>query len=192
MAHDTPLDREVLERLAQIVAGSLRIDAQRVTEDAYLDELGAESLDLAEITMEVEEEFGILLPEKSILQAAEEVVGEGVLVVDGRLTERGLRLLGARLPGLESADSTNLSVRDVNHLLLRVGAWVRMIARLMEHTPRACPRCGLAFGKQVAGRLTCKGCGLEHDIRSGDELNREWVQRYCLEELPEPPVSSAP
>ena len=183
MANETTSDREILERLAQIVAESLRIDPGRVTEDAHLGDLGAESLDLLEITMEVEEEFNILIPQKNILQTAQEVMGAGVLVKDGKLTERGRQLLHARLPELAPEDS-ELTVKEINRMLMRVNAWVRMISRLLEHTPSMCPRCGSRFGKQVAGRLRCPSCAAEHDIPSGDDLNRQWVRQYCGEPLP--------
>ena len=47
-------ESQILEKFSQVVAKSLRIDSSQVTSDAYLDELGAESLDLIEITMETE------------------------------------------------------------------------------------------------------------------------------------------
>src|SRR4029453_3276011 len=89
---------EILERFTKVVVQSLRIDPSQVTEDAFLDDLGAESLDLAEITMESGEEFDILVPQKNILQAATEVFGDGVLARDGKLTEEGKRFLRRRMP----------------------------------------------------------------------------------------------
>ena len=55
---------EIHERFAGIVAKSLRIDPSQVTPDASLADLGAESLDLIEITMEAEDEFAIVMPQK--------------------------------------------------------------------------------------------------------------------------------
>ena len=183
MASETSIDRETLEKFAQIVADSLRIDASAVTEDAYLTDLGAESLDLLEITMDVEDEFNILFPEQNILQTAQQVLGEGVLVSDGKLTGLGKRLVRARLPEFSLGDGDELTVNDLNKIFMRVSTWVRMIARLMEHTPKVCPSCNAAFGPQVAGRLTCTACGSEYDIPSGDDLNRQWVKQYCRDEL---------
>jgi acyl carrier protein len=191
MPNDTRTDAAILERFAEIVATSLRIDASQVTEDAYLDDLGAESLDLLEITMEAEEEFSILIPQKNILQTAQEVVGEGVLVRDGRLTDAGTRLLRSRLPEFAPPEGGELSVAQLNRTFMQVGTWVRMISRLVEHTPTACPCCGAPFGKQLAGRLTCQACAAEHDIPSGDDLNRAWVDQYCREEFHLPPTPSA-
>ena len=182
MPNDVPSDQEILDRFAHIVAESLQIDSAKVTGDAYLNDLGAESLDLMEITLEVEEEFNILVPQKNILQTAQEMVGEGVLVKDGTITEQGRRLISARLPEIAPRTSGELTVNDLNRMFLQVGSWVRMVSRLMEHTPRVCGGCGQTFGKQVAGRLKCKACAEEHDIPSGDDLNRRWLQQYCRDE----------
>jgi len=197
MSKSAMSDQEILEKFARVVAESLRIDAARVTEDAHLDDLGAESLDLAEITMEAEEEFDVLIAQKSILHTANEVFGEGVLVRDGRLTEDGQRFLRRRLPDLPQG-AEDLTVAELNKMFLQVGTWVRMIRGLMEYTPKACSRCGTALGKAVAGRLKCQSCAAEHDLQSGDDLNREWVQRYYREEyapakglLPATPPASA-
>jgi acyl carrier protein len=176
-------EQEIRERLAAIVGESLRIDPARVTDDAYLNDLGAESLDLLEITMEAEDQFNVLFPQKTILQIAQETFGEGVLVRDGHLTEEGLKLLRRRTPEVDSLFGTDseATLADVNRMFLRVGVWVRMIHGLMEHSPRECPQCGTAFGKAVAGRLKCSQCATEREITPGDELNRRWVSDYYEE-----------
>jgi acyl carrier protein len=160
------------------VATSLRIEPELITEDAYLNDLGAESLDLLEITMEAEDAFNILIPQKTILQTAQEVFGEGVLTHEGRLTEAGRKFLAARTPDVLRECGDDVNVATLNRLFLRVGTWIQMIRRLVEATPRECPQCGTAFGKAVAGRLKCASCGTERDIPSGDDLNRQWVEEY--------------
>jgi len=147
-------DQEILEQFADVVVESLRIDRAKVTADAYLNDLGAESLDLLEITMETEDRFNILMPQKNILQVAQEVFGEGVLVGDGRLTEEGMKLLRRRTPEVDRLlDDPTPALADVSRMFLRVEVWIRMIRGLMEQSPRSCPKCDAAFGKAVAGRL---------------------------------------
>jgi acyl carrier protein len=173
---------EILQKFSEIVADSLCIDQARVTETAYLDELGAESLDLLEITMEAEDAFDILIPQKNILQIAQEVFGDGVLIESGKLTEEGKRFLVRRMPEFEALVSQDVHLKDLNKLFLRVDSWVRMIAGLVERTPRVCPKCGSPFGKAVTGRFKCSTCQTEENIPSGDDLNREWVRRYYEQE----------
>jgi acyl carrier protein len=172
-------DAEIAEKFAQIVADSLRIDPSRVTLDAYLDDLGAESLDLIEITMESEAAFNVWIPEKSILETATEVFGPGVLEQDGYLTDEGRRLMMHRVPQAEAnALSQRLSVQDLRRYFVQVGTWVRMVSELMKHTPEVCTSCGGSLKAAPGLRLKCAACGEEVRLRSGEELNREWVLNY--------------
>jgi acyl carrier protein len=172
-------EAEILARFAQVVARSLRIEPALVTPEAYLSDLGAESLDLLEITMEAEEEFNILIPQKTILQTANEVFGEGVILQEGRLTEQGRRFLLRRMPELDPATvPPGAAVADLARAFQRVGTWVRMIQGLSEHTPRVCPSCKADLPKAVAGRIKCASCSTEMDLPSGDDLNRRWVEEY--------------
>jgi acyl carrier protein len=50
---------DTFAKVATIVAEKLNIDKSRVTQHATLTDLGADSLDLVEIIMKMEEQFGI-------------------------------------------------------------------------------------------------------------------------------------
>ena len=55
----------VFERVTEIVVDKLNVDAGDVTEEAsFQDDLGADSLDLVELIMAFEEEFGIDIPDE--------------------------------------------------------------------------------------------------------------------------------
>ena len=170
---------EILQAFSQIVAKSLRVDASEVVREAYLDDLGAESLDLIEISMETESHFDIWLPEKSILDTANEVFGPGVLERDGQLTEAGKQLMVRRMPECDrEAFAGDVTVKELRRYFMKVSTWVRMIETLMECTPRTCRQC---LGELRAGsglRLQCAQCGAETSMPSGEEVNREWVQQY--------------
>lgn len=57
----------MFEKIVDIVIGQLGCDADAVTEDsAIVDDLGADSLDVVEILMAVEENFGITIPDEDI------------------------------------------------------------------------------------------------------------------------------
>ena len=52
-----------LEKLQKIIAEVLNVDAQEVTMDTtFVEDLGADSLDIFQIIMGIEEEFGIQVP----------------------------------------------------------------------------------------------------------------------------------
>ena len=49
----------IFERLTKLIAEQFGMDAEDLTEDTGLEELGADSVDLVELSMNLEEEFGI-------------------------------------------------------------------------------------------------------------------------------------
>jgi acyl carrier protein len=55
----------VEKRVKEIVADQLKKDVSEVTDDArFIEDLGADSLDIVELVMAMEEEFGIDFPEE--------------------------------------------------------------------------------------------------------------------------------
>jgi len=172
-------ESEIFDQFAQIVARSLRIDGSQITPDAQLSDLGAESLDLIEISMETESQFHIFLPDKSILETAVEVFGPNVLEKEGYLTEEGKQLLLRRMPDADAeAFQGAVSVKDLQHYFLKVNTWVRMIQGLVRYTPAECAACDGPMAPSMGFRMKCTRCGAEITLRSGEELNREWVREY--------------
>ena len=63
------------EKLAKIIAEVLNVDANEITLDTtFVDELGADSLDVFQIIMGIEEEFDIEIPNEE----AEKIVSPGL------------------------------------------------------------------------------------------------------------------
>jgi acyl carrier protein len=55
---------ETAERVKKIVVEHLGVEADKVTEEAsFIDDLGADSLDIVELVMAFEEEFGVEIPD---------------------------------------------------------------------------------------------------------------------------------
>ena len=55
---------DIAERVKKIVVEHLGVEAAQVKEDAkFIDDLGADSLDIVELVMAFEEEFGVEIPD---------------------------------------------------------------------------------------------------------------------------------
>ncbi|MEK6637567.1 MAG: acyl carrier protein [Pseudomonadota bacterium] len=55
---------ETADRVKKIVVEHLGVEADKVTDDAsFIDDLGADSLDIVELVMAFEEEFGVEIPD---------------------------------------------------------------------------------------------------------------------------------
>ncbi len=75
------------ERIKEIIAEKLMVELEEVTEDAtFRDDLGADSLDLVDLIMEFEDEFGIEIPEED----AEKIttVGEAIAYIERKIGEK--------------------------------------------------------------------------------------------------------
>lgn len=69
------------DKVKQIVADKLGVDAAKVTESAaFVNDLGADSLDVVEFVMEVEKEFDITIPDEEAAKLA--TVGDAVKYID--------------------------------------------------------------------------------------------------------------
>jgi acyl carrier protein len=82
------VEDEIAERVKKIIEEQLMVDASEITEKAtFIDDLGADSLDVVEIIMELEEEFGIQIPDED----AEKIttVGEAIDYIRRLVEQRG-------------------------------------------------------------------------------------------------------
>ena len=72
---------DTADRVKKIVVEHLGVEAEKVTEDAsFIDDLGADSLDIVELVMAFEVEFGVEIPD----DAAEKIstVSDAIKYID--------------------------------------------------------------------------------------------------------------
>lgn len=57
----------MLEKMKEMIGDQLNVDVEQVTEaTSFKDDLGADSLDLFELVMAMEEEFGVEIPSEEL------------------------------------------------------------------------------------------------------------------------------
>ncbi len=58
---------DINEKLKDIIAQQLKIDAAEIENTTdIVDDLGADSLDIVEILMSIEEQFGVVIPDEEV------------------------------------------------------------------------------------------------------------------------------
>jgi acyl carrier protein len=68
---------EVYERIREVLAERLSVEETDITEEAnFQEDLGADSLDLVEMIMELEDQFGIKIPDEDAQKI--QTVGQAV------------------------------------------------------------------------------------------------------------------
>ncbi len=74
---------DVFDRVKKIVVEHLDVEAEKVVSDAsFIDDLGADSLDLVELVMAFEEEFNIEIPEDDTEKIHK--IKDAVTFIEGR------------------------------------------------------------------------------------------------------------
>ncbi len=76
---------EIFRRVQDIVVDRLNVKKEKITLDStFLDDLGADSLELTELVLAVEEEFSLKIPDEQIEQLTS--VGKVVVFVESCLS----------------------------------------------------------------------------------------------------------
>ncbi len=69
-----------MEKLKKIIADVLNVDTKEITEDTtFVDDLAADSLDILEIIMQIQEEFDIQVPQEEATKIS--TVGEAAAMI---------------------------------------------------------------------------------------------------------------
>jgi acyl carrier protein len=123
-----PTQEEIYAKVSETLVEALNVDEDEIKPTATLQgDLGAESIDFLDIVFRLEREFGIKIPRgelfpESIFQ------GDPEFVQDGRVTQKGLQELKARMPFADLSDfERNPEVTHIGELFT-----VELITRYIQ------------------------------------------------------------
>ena len=72
---------EIKDKVIEITCENLKVDRSKVSEaTSFIDDLGADSLDIAELVMELEDEFDVDIPEEELANI--KTVGDAIAFVE--------------------------------------------------------------------------------------------------------------
>ena len=78
---------DVREKVKQVIVDQLSVNPEELTDDAsFIEDLGADSLDIVELVMELEEQFGVDIPDEEAEKIS--TVGEAIKYIEER-AEKG-------------------------------------------------------------------------------------------------------
>lgn len=80
---------EVFQKVQEVVSNHLQVEAGQVKmESLIVDELGADSLDQTEIAMQLEDHFGVTIPEEKLENNSIKTVGDLVAAIEEELKSK--------------------------------------------------------------------------------------------------------
>src|SRR5215471_17150146 len=93
-----PTQEEIYSKVSATLVEALNVDEEDVKPESTLQgDLGAESIDFLDIVFRLEREFGIKIPRNELFPESI-FQGDPEFVQNGRVTEKGLAELRARMP----------------------------------------------------------------------------------------------
>lgn len=123
-------EAEILEQLKPLLVEVMGVSADKIhLHSVLVADLGAESIDLLDLSFRIEEHFKVRIEANELEREAKKRIPGGVYEKDGFLTEAALAELRRAAPELDSAKLVP-GLRKIDlPSLLTVGFFVRLIAR---------------------------------------------------------------
>jgi acyl carrier protein len=82
-AFGKPMATDIIDKVRQIVASNLFVEEDRISQDTTFDDLEADSLEVSEIAIAIEEAFNIRVPDWAADQFV--TVGDAIAFVQAQL-----------------------------------------------------------------------------------------------------------
>ena len=78
---------DVREKVKQVIIDQLSVNPEELADDAsFIEDLGADSLDIVELVMEFEEQFGVDIPDEEAEKIS--TVGEAIKYIEEKMGEK--------------------------------------------------------------------------------------------------------
>jgi acyl carrier protein len=129
MTHD-----EIFEKVKAVLVESLGVDDDEVKPTASLfGDLGAESIDILDISFQMEQAFGFKIAQGELIP--ESVLRDPKYVVEGKVTPEGVRQLKTLMPWVDFSNwEKDPQVRKVTHAFT-VETLVKFVAQKLAKQP---------------------------------------------------------
>ena len=127
------VQNDIWEKVSIAFQEALGLDEDEVEFDmTIIDDLDAESLDLLDITFQLERSFDISIPRGGIQKTAQEGAENDGLNPDGTLTENALERLSEAMPEVPKENfAVGLKPNDIPSLFV-VGTFYNLVVRLLN------------------------------------------------------------
>jgi len=123
----------VLEGVRECLTSALDVDQQSLVEEAKLiEDLGADSLDLLDLTFQLEQRFSIRISPRDIERQAREKLNGAPLEIDGLYTPEALAELRRAMPEVPADELADGLTQGQLPQRFRVATMVNLVHRLIE------------------------------------------------------------
>jgi acyl carrier protein len=133
-------ETSIFEDLKPLIVEALGVPPHNIHMDSVLvRDLGAESIDLLDLSFQIESRFGVTLEANEMEREARRRMPEGVYERDGCLTDDALAVIRSSVPGLDTARLVPGIRKTDLPSLLTVAFFVHLIARKLAARTEGAP-----------------------------------------------------
>lgn len=186
---NNPLDLEsVITSTREILAQLLVMDANEIEDDSSIvEDLGADSLDIVDLSFQLGRQYGCTLPKTSVLDHAVEAFGDiSEFVAEGRLTAAGKALLENSLSAY-APNQLTVGMRPAEvFAATTVRNWAQQCCNVFNYLPETCPDCGgHAAVLNDRQQVVCGACSARLAPLDGDGISRRLVEQFAASRVKE-------
>ncbi|MBF0499197.1 MAG: acyl carrier protein [Candidatus Riflebacteria bacterium] len=131
-------ETEIFEKLRDLIKNVLGIASDKIRmESALVTDLGAESIDLLDLSFLIEDTFGIVIEPNEFEKDVKKRIPGGAYEKDGYLTDEAIAELRMALPEVDQSRLTKGLRKAEIPSLLTVSVFVRLIARKISEPSKS-------------------------------------------------------
>lgn len=185
---NNPLELEqVIMSVREILAQLLVLELDEIDADSSIvEDLGADSLDIVDLSFQLGRRYGCALPKTSVLDHTVAVCGDASEYLhQGRLTEAGVELLESSLSAYAPGQlKAGLTPADI-FARTTVRNWAQQCRGLFDHLPATCPQCAANQARlNEREQVVCAACSARLTPLDGDSVSRLLVERFVAARAP--------
>ncbi|MFM9382891.1 acyl carrier protein [Pseudomonas sp. UV AK001] len=186
---NNPLDLEqVIGSTRAILAQLLVMSADEIDEhSSIVEDLGADSLDIVDLSFQLGRQYGCTLPKTSVLDHAVAVCGDASeFLANGRITENGKALLEQSLSAY-APDQLTAGMQPAQvFAATTVLNWAQQCRNLFNYLPSSCPDCNAHQAVlNERQQVVCGACSARLVPADGDEVSRQLVEQFVATHVKE-------
>lgn len=167
---------EIAVKLEEVIAEHVEFERPMDHRAPLVRDLGFDSLDLIETSFCIQEYFDFEFSDKNALDALDQALGGGVIIAEGRLTERGLAMVRERMPELDHISfPEDMSPAQLQQFY-SLTSFARLIQEFLAAVPETCAESGETIHLNDMVPQTESG-NKPTGLRNGDALLDDWVAK---------------
>ena len=177
---DAPSFEAIEHKVREIFVNTLQPESEVPGDQALIEELGFDSLDMIEFSFALEEFFDLEFASRNAIVELDRILGNDRVLHEGKLTPLGLQVALERMPELRETElPAELSVNSLPSYFT-LHTFVRIIKESYDSAPEKCPETGEEAVIEDF-KVVAKDSRQPIPMPAGDQILDRWLEARAAE-----------